>query len=149
MYVRDVLGCSGSLFIAPSEASEWCLDPFTTVHLGTAVLTLPATMCSRAQPLFLVEDPRLVSVDIDSYFGARDQTTCQAPGVWRFATYLESLPSYRPQPWTSRTYSPDAPWMHWMGCLGLCRTRHAASMALRRTGLTSHDLTQIMRCVHA
>ena len=146
MYVRDVLACSGSPLVAPSDASEWCLDLFTTVHLGTAVLTLPATMCSQAQPLLLVADPRLLHVDIDSYFGHQKQARCWAPGVWSTVAYLESLPTYRSQPWMNRGYSPDAPWMHWLGCLRLCKTKHAVNMALWRTGLTSQDLTQILRC---
>lgn len=146
MYVRNVLCRSGSSIVAPSDASHWCNDTFTTVHLGTAVLTLPATMCSQAQPLLLTADPRLVYIDIDSHFGHRDQTICRVPGVWHTATYLESLPTYRPQPWMSRDYSPEAPWMHWIGCLRFAMTKHAASSALKRTGLTSHDLTQIMKC---
>ena len=146
MYARDVLFCSGSSLVAPSDVPGWCVDLFTTVHLGAAVLTLPATTCSQAKPLLLTADPRLIGVDIESYFGHREQTTCRTPHVWSTSTYLESLPTYRPQPWTSRSYCPDAPWMHWIGCLRLCKTKHAARVALQRTGLTSYDLTEIMRC---
>lgn len=149
VYIKTVLGRSGAPLVSPYVAGNWCHDLFTTVHLGTAVLTLPATMCSRTQPLLVVSDPRLISVDIDSYFGARGQEMCRAPAVWHFATYLESLPTYRPQPWTSRSYSPDSPWMDWMGCLRHCRNQFLTSTALQRTGLTPQDLTQILKCACA
>jgi hypothetical protein len=149
MYIRNVIGRSGTPLVPPSIAGHWCHDLFTTVHLGTAVLTLPATVCSKAQPLLVTADPRLISVDIESHFGVHGQKLCRAPAVVHFVTYLESLPTYRSQPWTSRSYSPDAPWMEWMGCLRHCKTRHATSMALQRTGLTSHDLTKILQCACA